>query len=423
MLSSVLPGIRELRAPLAAGFIWLTTLWLVFANGAPTRDEAQGVYEATYRLGDALSAIGLGVVASFVAYLLGSLSQAVFSYPLGLMSRGSAALRRRLHSADHKGRRLRFRRRAASSLDVFSPCSSRGRSLLQGGAADRVARLVSTLRLCMNRAFESADDDRSPPMMSVDLLALAHYWFVSPPEGKPLQSRLSARYGARNSPQANAFRELAGDRRSLRPLVRRAAEVLPTDLDGEQAELGTVRVEPPTPPEVTKELSDLVVGDFDLMRTRLLKDETQALHAAIDRHLAEAEFRFAIAPPLAALLAVLSVQDSWFWATGLVAVGVLLRQGFVRRQQGGDMLIDAIGDHVESPTLETLDRDLDEIATAARDASQPRPEQEHSNGAHAEASAAPAPNQAPAAEATSGLLPLRTRSIRAAGSLLSRRLA
>ena len=81
MLANLLPGIRELRAPLAAGYIWLIALWLTFEPGFPNRAGADGLLASLYRLTDELSTVGIGVVVSFVAYIVGALSTSLFATP------------------------------------------------------------------------------------------------------------------------------------------------------------------------------------------------------------------------------------------------------------------------------------------------------------------------------------------------------
>lgn len=72
MLSQVLPGLRELRGPLAAGFLWLLFGWLVLHHDVA---EAHGKVKDLRELGETLSPAALAVAASFVAYLLGALSE------------------------------------------------------------------------------------------------------------------------------------------------------------------------------------------------------------------------------------------------------------------------------------------------------------------------------------------------------------
>lgn len=82
VLANFLPGVRELRAPLAAGYIWLLSVWLIVEPHVASRSKATGALAALYKLGDALSAVGLGVVISFIAYLLGTLSIGMWEAPL-----------------------------------------------------------------------------------------------------------------------------------------------------------------------------------------------------------------------------------------------------------------------------------------------------------------------------------------------------
>lgn len=74
-MAALLPGLRELRAPLAAGYVWLLDLWLLFGTHIPSSDEATGVVARIYELDGVVADLGGGVALSFVAYLVGSLSQ------------------------------------------------------------------------------------------------------------------------------------------------------------------------------------------------------------------------------------------------------------------------------------------------------------------------------------------------------------
>ena len=73
MLTSVLPGLRELRAPLAAGFTWLAALWVIFSRHIVDATSKDGTLIG--RSTSALSELGAGGLiagASFVAYIVGS---------------------------------------------------------------------------------------------------------------------------------------------------------------------------------------------------------------------------------------------------------------------------------------------------------------------------------------------------------------
>jgi hypothetical protein len=75
VLAGLLPGLRELRAPLAAGYLWLLLLWLAFGDEFPSAGEVHpGPVERLYQLEPVISSLGLAVVASVGAYVVGSIA-------------------------------------------------------------------------------------------------------------------------------------------------------------------------------------------------------------------------------------------------------------------------------------------------------------------------------------------------------------
>ena len=92
MLASLLPGLRDVRGPLASGYTWLFTLWLVFGDEIPDkRPSGDGL---TARLFDLEAKLGSGAVLvtlSFLAYVLGSL---LFAGENSHLRRRGAATRR-----------------------------------------------------------------------------------------------------------------------------------------------------------------------------------------------------------------------------------------------------------------------------------------------------------------------------------------
>lgn len=71
MLASILPGLRDLRVPLATGFLWLVVLWLIVYPIIPTQKDAAGFVAEIYELFGALGSATLLAVMSFIAYLVG----------------------------------------------------------------------------------------------------------------------------------------------------------------------------------------------------------------------------------------------------------------------------------------------------------------------------------------------------------------
>jgi hypothetical protein len=77
VLTTLLPGVRELRAPLAAGYLWLLLAWIIMGDRFPTRAEAEragGPLGRLYAVEPLVATAGLLVIASVAAYLIGSLT-------------------------------------------------------------------------------------------------------------------------------------------------------------------------------------------------------------------------------------------------------------------------------------------------------------------------------------------------------------
>jgi hypothetical protein len=79
-LTNLLPGLRDLRAPLAAGYLWLVSLWLLVADRLPEKTEATGALAAMFKLADALGPVSTVIAASFAAYVLGAISETLLEY-------------------------------------------------------------------------------------------------------------------------------------------------------------------------------------------------------------------------------------------------------------------------------------------------------------------------------------------------------
>ncbi|SHP79797.1 Uncharacterised protein [Mycobacteroides abscessus subsp. abscessus] len=74
LLTSALPGFRNLRAPITAGYLWLILLWLAFKpniSSRPTNDTAGAVYDLAKAAGPIWIGLGIGMIA----YLIGCISQ------------------------------------------------------------------------------------------------------------------------------------------------------------------------------------------------------------------------------------------------------------------------------------------------------------------------------------------------------------
>jgi hypothetical protein len=250
MLVSLLPGIRELRAPLAAGYLWLLAAWLAFADVLPSRDAASGALARVYELDRGVRAVGLALAVSFVAYLVGALSEAL------------------------------------------------------AGVADR----------WLDRPYTSARARRSIELVVDERLRE----FVARLDYDRLQDLLQEQL-------RGEFVLQPGDRNS---------------------EFG----------QLIYALEERMVQELDLAATRLIGEQAE-LYSTIDRLRAEAELRFAIAPPLLALSLFLGITEHIAWLGLSLAVAVLAWQGVQRRTRANDVVADSLLlGRVEAPILERLRR-------------------------------------------------------------------
>ncbi|MGN6200896.1 MAG: tetratricopeptide repeat protein [Solirubrobacterales bacterium] len=75
MLTNLLPGLREIRAPLISGYLWLAFFFLAFHGDLPDRQDAHPALKPLFDLGHDLSALGIATVSGVAAYLVGSAVQ------------------------------------------------------------------------------------------------------------------------------------------------------------------------------------------------------------------------------------------------------------------------------------------------------------------------------------------------------------
>ena len=72
ILANLMPGVRAVRAPLAAGFLLLLSLWLLLENEVPA-NPTHGIWGSLERLEALASTFGTAGIVTFSAYVLGSL--------------------------------------------------------------------------------------------------------------------------------------------------------------------------------------------------------------------------------------------------------------------------------------------------------------------------------------------------------------
>jgi hypothetical protein len=78
--------VRQVRAPLAAGYLWLLTAWIIIHDKVASEKEAEGALAAVYDVRGAASTVSVAIGASFAAYVVGSLTETLASRVTGLES-------------------------------------------------------------------------------------------------------------------------------------------------------------------------------------------------------------------------------------------------------------------------------------------------------------------------------------------------
>lgn len=77
MWQNLLPGLRELRAPLSAGYIWLLGLWLAFRSLMSPGNHPKGIYRDIAELSAWGGKPATLAAVTFAAYVVGVMSMAV----------------------------------------------------------------------------------------------------------------------------------------------------------------------------------------------------------------------------------------------------------------------------------------------------------------------------------------------------------
>jgi tetratricopeptide (TPR) repeat protein len=83
LLFNLLPGLREIRAPLISGYLWLVFFFLTLHGKLPSTDDPDSALKPIFRIGEDLTTAGLVAVTGVAAYLVGSAMQELWK----LMSR------------------------------------------------------------------------------------------------------------------------------------------------------------------------------------------------------------------------------------------------------------------------------------------------------------------------------------------------
>lgn len=304
MLAALLPGIRELRTPLAAGYLWLTVLWLILSPRIDRLDLPSGAISLIESDG-AGQLIAIGSAVTFAALIVGILAEGTYDLLLRYV------IRRALPTDPVRGflgwRDLLRRLASAGSRLRSGPT--------KGGLRSLTLAATEAVREAERKLDRSASDLR-------DLVLLLG--FVRGRSDRMLSDEERARARAE-------LDQIATDR------VR----------DSLRAWL-VIRI----------------IDQLDLLARRLVSEDP-ALFSVYDRLRSEAQFRTAITPPLFAITLSSALIWTGWAALALVALPILVTQAIRKGDQASDLLIDAmlIG-KATAPAFEQLSRTTVQLTEA-----------------------------------------------------------
>jgi hypothetical protein len=92
MLTSLLPGLRDVRTPVMVGYSWLLIGWLIFAGKLPNhRPPGNGPIAHLFDLSHVVGPTATVATLSVVAYILGAIltiptENRLFSYALSILT-------------------------------------------------------------------------------------------------------------------------------------------------------------------------------------------------------------------------------------------------------------------------------------------------------------------------------------------------
>jgi hypothetical protein len=326
-ITQLLPGLRDVRGPLIAGYLWLFAAWLLLGGHLPDRNTAE-VYSHAFEVGDALGRVGIAAVVSIAAYLVGSLLQEVGNW----IAFGYKTLKWRL-------------KRLMTRLTLFSPAIRR----LSPRSVEALLHAPPVFSL---EDFRSVDGDGRTKRALEDLVSNRLRDCRKRLDDVLAQAAKDVRDGAtrqgwsradlrRSKVMAEAF---GSPQRGWR-VSRWVASVADHTTD-ERPKGGFA-------PLPSFSAAGDLFGERATIKTRLMETAEHA-GSEVERFYAESDFRFTIAFPLAAVAVVMTRESSdWWW---LVLLGVslgLLAHSMVLRKHGGREMVEALRSR---PNHEQLDQ-------------------------------------------------------------------
>jgi hypothetical protein len=370
ILASALPGFRDIRAALVAGYLWLLFGWLLLGGTLKNRRDLTFVAELV-EIAQAAGPIWTVLALGMGAYLVGLISRD--------LSRLFRTLMRQLQSVRWEVAETRVSQRRAEQARRIAQREGRHGHDLPGVSETPISN-------------DGGDDGPSAPPQPANVLtafvevaletqklflsAFANVllpWrrlFTAPPILVATAELLPARVKLSLDSSDPIVRQLVEDRaRQAQLLIPGVGTLMGGEVSGAEISEGGDAPADPRRLAVQQALMELTDGlrrELDLPAT-LLVGEQPELFAEADRIGAESELRSAVVPPLMALAILLSIQASVLWLIALIPIAQLMVQA-VRREDDARRLIGSalLFGRARSGAVERFDRDLAELAALSQ---------------------------------------------------------
>src|SRR3954451_14105937 len=340
LLASAVPGLRDLRAPLVAGYIWLLCAWVLVQPETPLSAHVpSGPMGSFVQLAHTAGPVATAAGVSVVAYLVGAVSVAI---PRAVVATTEWLISPAFSSIVFGSTEI--------SLGGLEQRVDEAESRL-GHGDERKAYVQGGGSQASPGASERGDRRDSPT--SAPLVA------QRPRKARRARrgvGRLAARivperlliWGVTLETVPNVERLLSGAIETGEGEARRPDDQRPRGEDWEQALLQLAARLPVRPPaledvvdllrsrghQLTREQMVIILNrmlelpkqmrrELNLPSTLLVGDQPE-VYAEADRGRAEAEFRLAVVAPLVALSITMAVEGGRWWLLTIVAPCALL---------------------------------------------------------------------------------------------------
>jgi hypothetical protein len=309
-LSALIPGVREIRAPLIAGYLWTFFGWLIANPAEPAEGGNLDLYDRAGEVARSIGPVGQAVAVSVAAYLVGSVLTTI---SLKIFSWG-----------------IRTWRSQSTYAYWSSPVDETGRLPISG--LQSIAGIGPGLGFMPGWRGYMAGPEPNPPIDHA-ILGIAD-------------------------------RELGEERRRLEGALENLVEAAGSESISFQhrsrGAVETISLEVPDGQQMTQR--EFVVPSFEagrdlfdqlpILRTRLV-EQAEAIGMQVERIYSEVELRLAVAPPLLAL-ALLFATDHLLWLLVAIAPIALIGQALSLEQEGERQVIDALRARSGTDELEKL---------------------------------------------------------------------